>query len=154
MFLGFHISIYEPAHSCLWSNIFKNALCSWKAHLLTKKRKEWIHAFLLGCYLVTYIATENDCHIPRVSLTQKKLKVWYKFCRPAQVKQNVGGPALTPGLKGWQSVILQPFSLQRLSVSLWKDLYLIFNIIFSQETGNILQIGSALSKRPIYIGLI
>ena len=40
-------------------------------------------------------------------------------------------------LKVWQTVTLQTFDLQRLTVPLWKDIELIVNIFSAQDTSNI-----------------
>ena len=51
-------------------------------------------------------------------------------------------------LQLWQPVTLQSFVLQRLTVSLWKGLSLIKNILSIQKVGRIFNIDFALSKWP------
>ena len=51
-------------------------------------------------------------------------------------------------LQLWQLVTLQSFVLQRPTVSLWKGLSLIKNILSIQKVGRIFNIGFALSKWP------
>ena len=51
-----------------------------------------------------------------------------------------------PGCR--QLVTLKLFDIQRPTVPLWKDLEPVVNILFAQETGCILKISFALSKRP------
>ena len=51
-------------------------------------------------------------------------------------------------LQLWQLVTLQSFVLQRPTVSLWKGLSLIKNILSIQKVGRIFDIGFALSKWP------
>ena len=71
-----------------------------------------------------------------------------KFCHPARVAPHRCSPDDKIILKVLQTITLQRFDLQRLNVSIWKDLASIVNILLSQKFDHILKICFVLSKWP------
>ena len=85
----------------------------------------------------------------------QSVKLWGLFHRPGlETGPPTHGSTMAEwqnffsNLQLWQLVTLQSFVLQRPTVSLWKGLSLIKNILSIQKVGRIFNIDFALSKRP------
>ena len=85
----------------------------------------------------------------------RSIKLWGLFHRPGlELEPPARGSSMAKlqnffsNLQLWQLVTLQSFVLQRPTVSLWKGLSLIKNIVSIEKVGRIFIIDFALSKRP------